>query len=273
MINDLKSKVVLVTGASRGLGKGIAKVLIEAGATVYITGRLHSEPNQFPSVIQTAEELNSLNLGKCVGLYCDHRIEEENEIVFNKIEENHENIDILVNNSFGWFHAKDDFFKNTCWGKDYARKWENTINIGFRLRESHSLKSCYAVSCNALKCSNIQKSLLIFNISSINSYISFFNPAFVFGKEGTDCLTFDMHERLQPFNVNVISLWPGLVRTEIMEKARETVDFIKNIWHASESIYLTGRAILALSTGLALYCFLKILMWQQNPGNLTLSQT
>ncbi|KAF0986664.1 LOW QUALITY PROTEIN: hypothetical protein HZS_6488 [Henneguya salminicola] len=88
-----------------------------------------------------------------------------------------------------------------------------------------------------------------------------------------------MDKCLKPYNINVISLWPGLVRTEIMEKVHETIDFvqkayiiIKNNWHLSESTFLTGRAILALATGLVQYYHHKTRMWHLNLAMFTLSQ-
>ncbi|KAF0986665.1 hypothetical protein HZS_6489 [Henneguya salminicola] len=115
MIKNLKGKVALITGASRGIGKGIAQVLVEAGATVYITGRLHSGQHEYKSVIEIAEELNSLNIGKCVGLICDHKIDEQTQNVFDKIKENENSLDILVNNAFGGLDAREEFSKNEFW--------------------------------------------------------------------------------------------------------------------------------------------------------------
>ncbi|KAF1741949.1 hypothetical protein MXB_611 [Myxobolus squamalis] len=146
----LRGKVALITGGSRGIGKGIAQVLVKEGATVYIT------------VMQTADELNSMNKGKCIGVFCDHKFDSETQSVFDMIEINEKKIDILVNNVFG---GLDDF----------VTVWEKTIDVG--------LRSAYIASCMALKMMIPLKSGLIVNISSIGGAVSLFNPIYGVGKQ------------------------------------------------------------------------------------------
>lgn len=100
-MNNLSGKVALVTGASRGVGKGIALGLGEAGATVYITGRTAEEGKAavgLPGTIyQTAEKVSELG-GKGIAVRCDHLNDEEVKAVFQRIQTEQNSLDILVNN-------------------------------------------------------------------------------------------------------------------------------------------------------------------------------
>src|SRR5512135_856219 len=98
MVN-LKGKVAVVTGASRGVGKGIALGLGEAGATVYVTGRT-TERGPFGGTIgETADEVTARG-GRGVALRCDHARDEEVRAVVDRIHEEAGRIDVLVNNAF-----------------------------------------------------------------------------------------------------------------------------------------------------------------------------
>src|SRR5262245_24231004 len=88
-MSNLNGKVALVTGASRGVGKGIALELISAGATVYLTGRTVEDLNQFA--------------GQASALQCDHRDDEQVEAVFGQLATDHQRLDVLVNNVWGGY--------------------------------------------------------------------------------------------------------------------------------------------------------------------------
>jgi dehydrogenase/reductase SDR family protein 1 len=102
----LQGQVALVTGASRGIGKGIALVLGEAGATVYVTGRplgkkpKNENPLALPTLEQTAKEISTRG-GKGIAVYCDHSNPEEVRKLFDQIEKEQKGqLDILVNNAY-----------------------------------------------------------------------------------------------------------------------------------------------------------------------------
>src|SRR5689334_13226271 len=100
----LTGKVALVTGASRGVGRGVALGLGEAGATVYLTGRTVEEEKSaaaLPGTIyKTAEEVTQLG-GRGVPIQCDHTDDQEVEAVFKQIRAEQNHLDILVNNVWG----------------------------------------------------------------------------------------------------------------------------------------------------------------------------
>jgi NAD(P)-dependent dehydrogenase (short-subunit alcohol dehydrogenase family) len=102
----LEEKVALVTGASRGVGKGIVLGLCEAGATVYFTGRstrAGQSTGNLPGTIEdTAEEAGLLG-GAAIALACDHRDDEQTRCVIERIREERGRIDVLVNNVWGGY--------------------------------------------------------------------------------------------------------------------------------------------------------------------------
>jgi dehydrogenase/reductase SDR family protein 1 len=105
MIPDLQGKVCVVTGASRGVGRGVALGLLEAGATVHITGRtLHD--SEHPGGLDRAGSLTSVleaasaTPGNCIAHRVDHADDEETEAVLRKVIEAEGRIDILVNNAW-----------------------------------------------------------------------------------------------------------------------------------------------------------------------------
>jgi dehydrogenase/reductase SDR family protein 1 len=100
-VGPLSGTIAVVTGASRGLGKGIALGLGEAGATVYVTGRSTSgSPSDLAGTIdQTAAEVTRLG-GVGIAARCDHRVDAEVEAVFARVRKEQGRLDVLVNNAF-----------------------------------------------------------------------------------------------------------------------------------------------------------------------------
>src|SRR5262245_58526791 len=99
-MGGLSEKVAVVTGASRGLGKGIALGLGEAGATVYVTGRSTGrERGRLPGTIdETAAEVTRMG-GQGVAVRCDHRVDSEVEALFTRVSREQGRLDILVNSA------------------------------------------------------------------------------------------------------------------------------------------------------------------------------
>ena len=97
---SLKNKICLVTGASRGIGRGIALALGSEGATVFITGRTLEPSNKAPgSLSVTADEVTARG-GLAIPVQCDHGVDEEIHRLFDRIEKDYGRIDLLVNNAF-----------------------------------------------------------------------------------------------------------------------------------------------------------------------------
>lgn len=105
-MSSLVGKVAVVTGASRGVGRGVALGLGEAGATVYITGRTVEEGKavvDLPGTIhQTAEDVTALG-GQGIAIRCDHRNDQEVEAMLRRVIAEQGRLDILVNNVWGGY--------------------------------------------------------------------------------------------------------------------------------------------------------------------------
>jgi len=235
---DLKGKVAVVTGASRGVGKGVALGLGEAGATVYVTGRTFEEGKaELPGTLpQTADEVTHLG-GKGIPVRCDHRNDQEVEAFFKRVSDEQGHIDILVNNVWGGYENLFEHGEYTWelpfWEQPLWR-WEAMFQSGVR---AHFVASRFAAPLMV----NYRSGLIV-NISyfAAKKYIS--NVLYGTSKAATDKLTADMAHELRVYHVAVVSLYPGLVRTErVLEAGR---------FHQlgnSESPQFIGRAVAALA--------------------------
>lgn len=187
----------MVTGATRGIGKGIAAMLSKAGATVYITGRTVNPELQ--------QEINSFG-GKCFTVQCDHGKDDEVEKVFEKIKnEQNGKLDILVNNAFGGVSVITENMKKKFYEQPIS-VWDSVNNVG--------LRSNYVAAYFAAKMMIPNKQGLIVNISSFGGLRYLFNIPYGVGKAANDRMMADMAVELKKHNIAAVSLWPGAVLTE-----------------------------------------------------------
>ncbi|HST21928.1 MAG TPA: SDR family NAD(P)-dependent oxidoreductase [Blastocatellia bacterium] len=220
----LNGKVALITGASRGVGKGVALELIDAGATVYITGR-------------SVEDMQYIS-GKGVAIECDHRNDEQVQSAFRQIADEQGRLDILVNNIWGGYENMIENGEFT-WSRPFWQqplwRWDAMFQAGVRAH--------YVASQLASQVMVTQHSGLIVNISfwAAQKYLG--NIAYGVSKAATDKMTADMSRELREHNVTVVSLYPGLVRTEKVMQAAEWLDLSN-----SESPQFIGRAVEALAS-------------------------
>src|SRR5690348_5945979 len=220
---NLEGKIVLVTGATRGVGKGVARVLAECGATVYATGR----------TIQETETSS----GKIIAVRCEHRDDSQVRAVFDRIAREQGWLDILVNNVWGGYENMMENGEFT-WTRPFWQqplwRWDAMFQAGVR---AHYLASCLAAPMMIAR-----RSGLIVNISFWAAQKHIGNVAYGVSKAATDKLTSDMAAELRPHAVAVVSLYPGLVRTEKVMQAAAWLD-LRN----SESPEFVGRAVAALA--------------------------
>uniref|UniRef100_A0A7E4ZSE7 Short-chain dehydrogenase n=1 Tax=Panagrellus redivivus TaxID=6233 RepID=A0A7E4ZSE7_PANRE len=258
-MSALSGKVALVTGASRGIGRGIALQLGEAGAKVYITGRRPdasdgAKESDLPTLEKTAKDIEARG-GTAVVVYTDHSNSDEIKALFDQIaSENDGQLDILVNNAYAGVnlltkHGDKRFFELE------PEAWDVINNVGLR---NHYFCSVYA---SRLMVARNPPSGLIINISSAGGLRYLFNVAYGVGKAGVDRMATDMAVELQKLGVTSISLWPGAVKTELITKRIVAADGVKMsrnqdvtpeqtqaIFAAGESTEFSGKAIVALAT-------------------------
>lgn len=202
-------KIALVTGATRGIGKGIALALAESGATVYITGRSLNAENETDPISGSLEETQTAAkqlAGTLIACQIDHSQDDQVQQLFQKIKtEQNGQLDLLVNNVYGGVRALREANGNPFWEAD-ASLWDACNNVG--------LRSHYIASRLAAQMMVPRKQGLIITISSWGGLAPIFGVAYGTGKSACDRLAADMALELKPHNVASLSLWPGIVGTE-----------------------------------------------------------
>lgn len=252
-MTDLTGQVALVTGATRGIGKGIATGLGEAGATVYITGRSlapddATEPTQVPGTLEETQAAVEAAGGICLPVQTDHADDEQVQDLFERIDrEQQGRLDLLVNNAFGGVTALKEAYGKPFWDLS-PDLWDATNNVGLR---SHYVASLYAA-----RLMTPRRQGLITTISSWGGLSYIFGVAYGTGKAACDRMAADMAVELKPHNVASISIWPGIVGTELLSQffksgGESTDDAPQTAALRSgynwETPLLTGRAIAALA--------------------------
>jgi dehydrogenase/reductase SDR family member 1 len=232
---DLSGKTVLVTGASKGIGKGIALELGACGATVIVTART------VDALRATAAEISELG-GHGVAAPCDHRNDDDVERVFEQIASDHGALDVLVNN------ASPDFS-----GMVGKRFWEIPFNAVDDCLDIGPRSSFVSSALGVRQMIAAGTRGLVVNVSSHGETDYILSVPYGIGKAGIGKLTHDAALELREHGIAVVSLWPGLVRTERLESRAvgdpdgtprvEGVDLDA----IGESPRFSGRAIAALA--------------------------
>jgi len=216
----MEGRVVIVTGASRGVGRGIAKELASLGAIVHATGR----------TIETADLPDTV-----VRVKLDHRDDDAVANMFREIRTEHGRLDVLVNSAWGGYESMVEdgqftwplpFWEQPLW------RWGAMMDAGVR--------AAFVAGREAARLMVPQSSGLIVNLSYWSAKKHIGNVLYGTAKAATDKLTADMATELRDHGVAVVSLYPGLVRTEAVVQAG--VFDLSN----SESPELQGRAVAAL---------------------------
>jgi NAD(P)-dependent dehydrogenase (short-subunit alcohol dehydrogenase family) len=246
MTKALSGKVAVVTGATRGIGKGIALELGAAGATVYVTGR-SVDPGKLPGTVSaTAEEIDVLG-GTGIPVACDHRDDEAVAGLFERIGNASGHLDVLVNNVYN-APASARWLGKPFWEVP-AKGWDETFEIGVR---SH-----YVAAGLAAPLLMESGHGLIAQVSSPGAIRYMHNVVYGVAKASVDRMTADLAHDLEGRGVAVVSLWPGLVNTEMLQLIPPGPDGRRILTLPGEGDYdladaetphFAGRAVVALAT-------------------------
>lgn len=220
-MTELTDQIALVTGATRGVGRGVALGLAHAGARVFATGR---------SIGQTPPDAG------ITSMVCDHTDDRAVAEVFERIRDTAGRLDILVNVAWGGYERMMEdgrftwaapFWEQPTW------RWEAMVTVGVRV--------AYVASQHAARMMVQARRGLIVHISSWAAQKYIGSTVYGVSKAATDKMSWDMAHELRSRGVTVVSLYPGLVRTEAVLAAG--VFDLSN----SESPEFIGRTVAALA--------------------------
>lgn len=237
---SLNGKVAIVTGASRGIGRGIALGLGEAGCTVYLTSRTvrDGDSDRPGSVTATAQQVTTIG-GHGIAVPCDHRIDAETEAVFHRVLDEQGRLDLLVNNATA--------YTLDIGPPEDAPFWELPIDVWDQMH-AVGLRSHYVASIFAARIMVPQRSGLIVNVSSIGAIKYTGNVSYNVVKAAVDMLTLGAAEELRQHRVGVVSIWPRFTRTAAVLAHPELYPDSSKAW----SPLFNGRAVAALAADAAI---------------------
>ena len=219
---NLEGRLAVVTGATRGVGRGVALELARHGARVFITARSTADRQLLDNGV--------------TAIHCDHREDADVKAAFAEISRAGP-IDVLVNNVWGGYEQMivDGQF---TWSKPFWEqplwRWDSMFAAGVRAHYRSSQLAAPSMIAQARG--------LIVNISFWAAQKHIGNVAYGVAKAATDKLTRDMATELLPHGVAAVSVYPGLVRTEKVMEAAKFLDLSN-----SESPEFLGRAVAALA--------------------------
>ena len=231
-----KSPIAIVTGASRGAGRGIAIALGSHGSTVYVTGRSEKPGDaSLPGTIYDTADAVTAAGGKGIAVRVDHGDDEQVRGLFQRVQRERARLDILVNNA--------------CALHDQLTApgglWEKPLEIADML--DVGLRSGYVASFYAAPVMASQRNGFIVFTSASGAVHYVYGPAYGAHKAGMDKFAADMAVDLKDHNVAVMSVWMGALLTDrlkmVIASDRAKYGYLENVTETPE---FTGHVIWAL---------------------------
>jgi NAD(P)-dependent dehydrogenase (short-subunit alcohol dehydrogenase family) len=230
--------VAVVTGASRGIGKGIALALGEAGATVYVTGRSDAGGTTecLPGTIGETAEAVTQRGGQGIAVRCDHATDADVDALFARITQEQGRLDLLVNNVWGGYEQLEwSRFAAPFWEQP-LRHWSGMFELGVR---AHLVTTRLAIP---LMLSNGRGLIVHTTAWDRDRYLG--NLFYDLAKAAVNRMAFGMARELRGHHVAVVALAPGFVGTERVLAAFARAGRVPGSLESPEYI---GRAVVALA--------------------------
>jgi len=241
----LAGQIAVVAGATRGAGRGIARALGEAGATVYCTGRSvrgNPSPYRRPETIDETADMIVASGGAAVPVRVDHTVESEVEALFARVDREHGRLDVLVNSLAGEEPMMAQW--NSFWKTDLT----NGEVVFRQALLSHIITSKHAVPIMIRR-----RRGLVVEVTENDILMAGGNPMTQSVKLALKGLAMTMAAELKPHGVAAIAITPGFLRSETMlerfgvteanwrDHGRKDKNFLE-----SESPLFVGRGVVAL---------------------------
>ncbi|MBA4493964.1 SDR family NAD(P)-dependent oxidoreductase [Paenactinomyces guangxiensis] len=233
----LKDKIAVVTGSSRGAGRGIALALGQEGAVVYVTGRstrAGTRTENRPETIEETAELVTSRGGTGIPVRVDHTVDEEVRALFERIQNEQGHLDLVVNNAWGGNELP--IVSAPFWELSMDH-WRNMFTAGVR---SHIVTSKYAAPLMISQKQGLIIHTSFYDNGKYNGHL-FYDLA----KNAMNRLAFSMAKDLRSHNVAVIALSPGWMRTE---RVMESMGRDEKALQITESTEYIGRAVCAVAS-------------------------
>lgn len=236
-MKPLQGKIAVVTGASRGAGRGIAYQLGSAGATVYVTGRSvkgNTTDNRPETIEETADGVTSRG-GKGISIQCDHTSDSDVRKLFERIEREQGRIDILVNSVFGGSESSLPSGKGRHFWERPLEHWDAMMVAG---PQAYLLTTRYAVPFMAKHQKGLIVNLTFFMKDQVSK-----NLYYDLAMNAINRMTLGMAKELEEYNISVVAVCPGWMRTErVIDSGFGPND------GATETTGYVGRAVVALAS-------------------------
>jgi NAD(P)-dependent dehydrogenase (short-subunit alcohol dehydrogenase family) len=236
-MSRLSGRIAVVTGASRGIGRGIALALADEGATIYVTGRTTTPDGPLPGTIaDTAAEVDARG-GRGVAVACDHGDDSQVAALFDRVARDEGRLDILVNNAIA---IPDELTQPGGFWEKPLSNW-SMFDIGVR--------AAFVASWHAARIMAPRGSGLIVALSGYVGVTYTYSAVFGTTKTATDRMARDMAVELKPHGVASISLWQGFTYTERAVENLKSVPGMASQLNSAvgSSPEFPGRVIAALA--------------------------
>jgi NAD(P)-dependent dehydrogenase (short-subunit alcohol dehydrogenase family) len=246
-MSQLNEVVALVTGASRGAGRGIALELGTAGATVYVTGRSVAggpTTNDVPGTIDdTASEIGERG-GRGIAVRCDHTVDADVESLFARIRADHGRLDLLVNNVWGGYeHSECKPLPMVPFWEQSLHQWDGMFTAGVR---AHLTASRLAVPLMLPQ----GRGLIVCTTANLAALPYLPNIFYDLSKNAVSRLAWAMAQELRERGIAALAVAPGFMRTERVTEAFRRAGAIAALdgpGGPKETPVYLGRAIVALA--------------------------